>query len=309
MPYAFVFPGQGSQSVGMLNELAEANPIVQETFKEASDELGYDLWEIVSQGPEEKLNKTEITQPAMLTAGIAVLKVLEGKSDLAPSFYAGHSLGEYTALVASGAMTLAQGVKLVEKRGILMQTAVPAGHGAMAAILGLDDDVIVEICNKADGVVEAVNFNSPGQVVIAGEKDAVNHALPSFEEAGAKRVVPLAVSVPSHCSLMKMASEALKSELEKMELLSYVRPVIHNATVESYVNQADVKSALVKQLFQPVQWVKTVEKMKEKGVEQLFEIGPGKVLMGLNRRIDRKMGMQAVFDNATVEKALLLLEH
>ncbi len=307
MSYAFVFPGQGSQSVGMLNELAENNPIVKQTFKEASDSLGYDLWDIVSNGPEEKLNQTNITQPAMLTAGIAVLRVLSDKADLTPSYYAGHSLGEYTALVASGSLSLTEGVKLVEKRGVLMQAAVPKGKGAMAAILGLEDDKVVEICNQADGVVEAVNFNSPGQVVIAGAKEAVDNALASFEEAGAKRVVPLAVSVPSHCSLMKPASEALKLELEKIELLSYSKPVIHNATVTSYVEQSQIKTALVQQLFKPVQWVKTIEKMKEKGVEQLFEIGPGKVLMGLNRRIDKKMGMQPVFDTKTVEKALEIL--
>jgi [acyl-carrier-protein] S-malonyltransferase len=307
MSYAFVFPGQGSQSVGMLNELAEQSSIVKETFEEASEALGYDLWEIASQGPVEKLNQTEITQPAMLTAGIAVLRVLADKTDLNPAYYAGHSLGEYTALVASGVLTLSEGVKLVEKRGVLMQATVPEGQGAMAAILGLDDAKIVEICSLADGVVEAVNFNSPGQVVIAGAKQAVDKSLSAFEEVGAKRVVPLAVSVPSHCSLMKPASEALKTELDKIELQSYSAPVIHNATVECYVEQSAIKDALVKQLFQPVQWVQTIEKMKQKGVDQLFEIGPGKVLMGLNRRIDKKMGMQPVFDTATVEKALAIL--
>lgn len=307
MSYAFVFPGQGSQSVGMLNELAEESSIVQETFQEASEALGYDLWDIVSQGPAEKLNQTNITQPAMLTAGIAVLRVLADKVELSPSYYAGHSLGEYTALVASGVLSLADGVKLVEKRGVLMQSAVPAGEGAMAAILGLEDDVIVEVCNKAAGIVEAVNFNSPGQVVIAGAKEAVDNSLSMFEKAGAKRVVPLAVSVPSHCSLMKPASVSLASELEKITFSNSSKPVIHNATVESYTEQADIKNALVKQLFQPVQWVKTVEKMKAQGVEQLFELGPGKVLMGLNRRIDKKMGMQAVFDTKTLEKALVLI--
>lgn len=303
MSYAFVFPGQGSQSVGMLNELAETNPQVKETFKEASDALGYDLWSIVSEGPVEKLNQTDITQPAMLTAGIAVLRVLESIKTVSPSFCAGHSLGEYTALVATGAMTLAQGVKLVEQRGRLMQEAVPPGEGAMAAILGLEDQKIVDICAQVDGVVEAVNFNSPGQVVIAGEKKAVDASLAFFSEAGAKRVVPLAVSVPSHCSLMKPAAEALELELNALELLPTSVPVIHNASVESYQNQAEIKQALVEQLYKPVQWVKIVESMKAQGVEQLFEIGPGKVLMGLNRRIDKKMGMQPIYDTATLAKA------
>ena len=303
MSYAFVFPGQGSQSVGMLNELAETNPQVKETFKEASDALGYDLWSIVSEGPVEKLNQTDITQPAMLTAGIAVLRVLESIKTVSPSFCAGHSLGEYTALVATGAMTLAQGVKLVEQRGRLMQKAVPPGEGAMAAILGLEDQKIVDICAQVDGVVEAVNFNSPGQVVIAGEKKAVDASLAFFSEAGAKRVVPLAVSVPSHCSLMKPAAEALELGLNALELLPTSVPVIHNASVESYQNQAEIKQALVEQLYKPVQWVKIVESMKAQGVEQLFEIGPGKVLMGLNRRIDKKMGMQPIYDTATLAKA------
>ena len=303
MSYAFVFPGQGSQSVGMLNELAEANPQVKETFKEASDALGYDLWSIVSEGPVEKLNQTDITQPAMLTAGIAVLRVLESIKTVSPSFCAGHSLGEYTALVATGAMTLAQGVKLVEQRGRLMQEAVPPGEGAMAAILGLEDQKIVDICAQVNGVVEAVNFNSPGQVVIAGEKKAVDASLAFFSEAGAKRVVPLAVSVPSHCSLMKPAAEALELGLNALELLPTSVPVIHNASVESYQNQAEIKQALVEQLYKPVQWVKIVESMKAQGVEQLFEIGPGKVLMGLNRRIDKKMGMQPIYDTATLAKA------
>ncbi|HBQ44119.1 MAG TPA: [acyl-carrier-protein] S-malonyltransferase [Thiomicrospira sp.] len=303
MSYAFVFPGQGSQSVGMLNELAETNPQVKETFKEASDALGYDLWSIVSEGPVEKLNQTDITQPAMLTAGIAVLRVLESIKTVSPSFCAGHSLGEYTALVATGAMTLAQGVKLVEQRGRLMQEAVPPGEGAMAAILGLEDQKIVDICAQVDGVVEAVNFNSPGQVVIAGEKKAVDASLAFFSEAGAKRVVPLAVSVPSHCSLMKPAAEALELGLNALELLPTSVPVIHNASVESYQNQAEIKQALVEQLYKPVQWVKIVESMKAQGVEQLFEIGPGKVLMGLNRRIDKKMGMQPIYDTATLAKA------
>lgn len=304
MSYAFVFPGQGSQSLGMMADMAAEYALVKTTFEEASDALGYDLWQVVQEGPEDKLNQTDVTQPAMLTAGIATYRVLAAEKSLSPAFLAGHSLGEYSALVAAGVMDLAQGVKLVEMRGRLMQSAVPAGEGAMAAILGLEDQQIIDICAQVEGVVEAVNFNSPGQVVIAGARSAVDAALPKFEEAGAKRVVPLAVSVPSHCSLMKPAADSLAETLASIELNTPSTPVIHNASVESYTDAAKIKQALVDQLYQPVQWVKTVETMKAQGVEQLFELGPGKVLMGLNRRIDKKMGMTAVYDAASVAKAL-----
>lgn len=304
MSYAFVFPGQGSQSIGMLADLAENFPQVQATFAEASDALGYDLWSVTQSGPEDKLNQTDVTQPAMLTAGVAVYRVLEAQKALSPAYLAGHSLGEYTALVVSGVMSLAQGAELVQQRGRLMQSAVPAGEGAMAAVLGLEDDQIREICASAEGVVEAVNFNSPGQVVIAGQKAAVDALLPAFETAGAKRVVPLAVSVPSHCSLMKPAAEALAETLAQMPFNAPKVPVLHNATVAAYTDVDAIKKALVEQLYLPVQWVKTVEAMKQNGVEALYELGPGKVLMGLNRRIDRKMGMQAVYDSATLTASL-----
>ncbi|WP_024851496.1 ACP S-malonyltransferase [Hydrogenovibrio kuenenii] len=304
MSYAFVFPGQGSQSIGMMADMADQYSVVKSTFEEASDALGYDLWQVTQDGPEEKLNQTDVTQPAMLTAGIATYRVLAAEKTLSPAYLAGHSLGEYTALVASGVMDLAQGVKLVETRGRLMQTAVPAGEGAMAAILGLEDQQIIDICAQVDGVVEAVNFNSPGQVVIAGAKAAVDASLLLFEEAGAKRVVPLAVSVPSHCSLMKPAAEALSETLASIEFNVPTIPVIHNASVQSFSDASAIKQALVEQLYMPVQWVKTVESMKAQGVEKLFELGPGKVLMGLNRRIDKKMGMTAVYDAGSVAKAL-----
>ncbi len=307
MSYAFVFPGQGSQSVGMLAELAESNPVVKEVFAEASQVLGYDLWDVVQNDADGKLNQTDVTQPAMLAAGIAVYRSLMSKTEVAPSYLAGHSLGEYTALVASGVMTLAQGIELVAERGRLMQSAVPAGQGGMAAVLGLADDAVVAVCDSVDGVVEAVNFNSPGQVVIAGNKEAVDTAMEAATEAGASRVVPLAVSVPSHCSLMKPAADALAEKLADMELAQPQVPVLHNVNVEVSSSADEIKQALVKQLYQPVQWVKTVEAMKADGVEKLFELGPGKVLMGLNRRIDRKMGMVAVFDDATLEKALASL--
>ncbi|MBO1928139.1 ACP S-malonyltransferase [Thiomicrorhabdus sp. 6S2-11] len=307
MSYAFVFPGQGSQSQGMLAELAEAHPQVTEVFKRASDVLGYDLWDLVQNDDSGKLNQTDVTQPAMLASGIAVLEVLKAQKDVAPAFVAGHSLGEYTALVAAGAMTLEQGIELVAERGRLMQSAVPAGAGAMAAVLGLDDEAVVKVCESVDGVVEAVNFNSPGQVVIAGEKAAVEAAQEAATEAGASRVVPLPVSVPSHCSLMKPAADQLAEKLAAMEMQMPSIPVLHNVHFAQANNAEEIKALLVKQLYQPVQWVKTVESMKTSGVEMLYELGPGKVLMGLNRRIDRKMGMQAVFDNATLEKAMATL--
>lgn len=304
MSYAFVFPGQGSQSVGMLAELADSHSAVKETFAEASDALGYDLWDVVQNDADGRLNQTDVTQPAMLTAGIAVYRTLAAQTELKPDYMAGHSLGEYTALVASGVMTLAQGVELVAERGRLMQNAVPEGRGAMAAVLGLEDAQVVSVCEQIEGVVEAVNFNSPGQVVIAGEKVSVEAAMEAATEAGASKVVPLPVSVPSHCSLMKPAAEALEAKLAGMSLNLPQIPVLHNVNVTVSDSEEAIKQALVQQLYQPVQWVKTVQKMKENGVEKLFELGPGKVLMGLNRRIDRRMPMVAVYDNATLEKAI-----
>ena len=307
MSYAFVFPGQGSQSVGMLAELAESHSQVNEVFAEASDALGYDLWDVVQNDSDGKLNQTDITQPAMLASGIAVYRTLTAQKDVAPAFMAGHSLGEYTALVASGAMTLQQGISLVALRGQLMQSAVPAGEGAMAAVLGLEDAQVVSVCEQAQGVVEAVNFNSPGQVVIAGNKAAVNTAMELATEAGASRVVPLPVSVPSHCSLMKPAAEQLASKLESVDIVMPTVPVLHNVNFKQATTPQEIKELLVQQLYRPVQWVETVNAMKAQGVDSLYELGPGKVLMGLNRRIDRKMGMQPVFDNTSLEKALASL--
>jgi len=304
MSYAFVFPGQGSQSVGMLAELAETHSQVNEVFAEASDALGYDLWDVVQNDADGQLNQTDITQPAMLASGIAVYRTLAAQTEVTPAFMAGHSLGEYTALVASGSMTLAQGVALVAQRGKLMQSAVPAGQGAMAAVLGLEDAQVVEVCEKADGIVEAVNFNSPGQVVIAGNKEAVDSAMALATEAGASRVVPLPVSVPSHCSLMKPAADKLAETLLAMDIAMPSVPVLHNVQFAQANSTDEIKELLVKQLYQPVQWVETVNAMKAQGVDTLYELGPGKVLMGLNRRIDRKMGMKPVFDNASLEKAL-----
>ncbi len=307
MSYAFVFPGQGSQSIGMLANLAESHSQVKDVFDEASAVLGYDLWDVVQNDADDKLNQTDVTQPAMLAAGIAVYRTLLAQKTCAPAFMAGHSLGEYTALVASGVMTLAQGIELVAERGRLMQQAVPAGQGAMAAVLGLEDEQVVAVCAHVDGIVEAVNFNSPGQVVIAGNKTAVEIALPLMTEAGASRVVPLPVSVPSHCSLMKPAADKLAEKLATMEFQMPNVPVLHNVQFSQASSVDEIKTLLVQQLYRPVQWVETVNAMKAQGVEMLYELGPGKVLMGLNRRIDRKMVVLPVFDQVSFEKALISL--
>lgn len=304
MSYAFVFPGQGSQSVGMLAELAQEFSQVQEVYQEASDVLGYDLWNLIQKDTEGKINQTDITQPAMLAAGVAVQRCLMAQTPVAPVFMAGHSLGEYTALVAAGSMSLAQGIELVAERGRLMQSAVPVGEGAMAAVLGLDDDKVIEVCDSIDGIVEAVNFNSPGQVVIAGTAAAVELAIAAATDAGASRVVALPVSVPSHCSLMQGAAEQLAEKLAEMEFKMPSVSVLHNVHFSVAQDEEEIKALLVKQLYQPVQWVKTVEAMKSAGVEKLYELGPGKVLMGLNRRIDRKMAVQPIYDSETLAKAL-----
>jgi [acyl-carrier-protein] S-malonyltransferase len=306
MSLAFVFPGQGSQSMGMLADLAAAYPVVEQTFAEASEALGYDLWKLVQEGPEEELNKTHITQPALLAAGIAVWRVWQEKGGATPAVMAGHSLGEYTALVAAGAMKFADAVALVADRGRFMQEAVPAGEGAMAAILGLDDAKVIEICEQAaEGqVVSAVNFNSPGQVVVAGAAAAVDRAIELAKEAGAKRALKLAVSAPSHCALMKPAAERLAERLQGIEINAPTIPVINNADVASSDSAEAIRDALVRQLYSPVRWVETIRKMSADGVDTLVECGPGKVLVGLNKRIVKEMNAAAVFDTATLDAAL-----
>lgn len=306
MSKAFIFPGQGSQSIGMLSELAREFDVVQKTFSEASDALGYDLWELVQNGPEDSLNSTDKTQPAMLTAGVSVWRILEEKNVTGPSVMAGHSLGEYTALVCAGAMHFTDAVKLVEDRGRYMQAAVPAGEGAMAAILGLDDDVVIKVCESAaEGeVVEAVNFNSPGQVVIAGSANAVKRAIDGATEAGAKKAIPLPVSVPSHCALMQSAADKLADRLTNIEISTPSIPVLHNVDVNSYSDPDQIKQALVKQLHQPVRWVATIEKMIAEGTTDFIECGPGKVLAGLNKRIARRSPVFPVFDKGSLEKIL-----
>lgn len=306
MLLGFVFPGQGSQSVGMLQELAAAHAGVGQTFAEAGEVLGYDLWDIVQNGPADKLNSTEVTQPAMLAAGIAVWRVWQAAGGVQPVMLAGHSLGEYSALVAAGSIEFPDAVRLVAERGRLMQEAVPAGSGAMAAILGMDDEAVVQTCADAaqDGVVEAVNFNSPGQVVIAGEKKAVERAVTLARERGARRAVVLPVSVPSHCALMQPAAERLAGVLESVPVQAPAIPVINNVDVDAANDPADIRRALVRQLYSPVRWVETIRKMQAGGVDRLIECGPGKVLVGLNRRIDRNMTALPVYDPDTLAAAL-----
>ena len=297
--FAMVFPGQGSQTVGMLAELASDYPIVQETFKQASEVLGYDLWQLVQEGPAEELNKTWQTQPALLTASVAVYRVWQQKYPaLKPEVMAGHSLGEYSALVCAGVLDFQDAVKLVELRGKLMQQAVPEGTGAMYAIIGLDNDAIINACKQAEQgeVVSAVNFNSPEQVVIAGAKAAVERAAALCKEAGAKRALPLAVSVPSHCALMKPAADQLSVSLESITLKEAGVSVLNNVDVKNEMEADAIRNALVRQLYSPVRWTETVEKMAQNGVEVLVEVGPGKVLNGLTKRIADSLQSVSVND-------------
>lgn len=306
MSSGFIFPGQGSQSVGMLSALAEAHTQVQATFKEASDVLGYDLWQQVQEGPAEKLNSTEITQPAMLAAGVATWRVWLEQDGATPVVMAGHSLGEYSALVCAGSLAFTDAITLVAERGKLMQQAVPTGSGAMAAILGLDDDAVRAVCNEAaqGEVVEPVNFNSPGQVVVAGNKTAVERATVIAKDKGAKRALILPVSVPSHCSLMKPAADELAKRLAAMDINSPRIPVINNVDVASPVEADAIRDALTRQLYQPVRWVEVIQSMNAQGVETVIESGPGKVLAGLNKRIVKTMNALPVYDPATLVTAL-----
>lgn len=304
--FAMVFPGQGSQAIGMLVELAEQYPIVTETFAQASDVLGYSLWDLVQNGPEEELNKTWKTQPALLAASVAIWRVWQEKQGKMPQVMAGHSLGEYSALVCAGVIDFAAAIKLVELRGQLMQEAVPAGTGAMYAIIGLDNDAIAKACEEAaqGQVVSPVNFNSPGQVVIAGNKEAVERAGVLCKEAGAKRALPLAVSVPSHCALMKPAADKLAVALQEIEFKQPEIQVVNNVDVIAQTDANAIRDALVRQLYNPVRWTETVELIAEKGITQLLEIGPGKVLTGLTKRISKEMNAAAVNDLASLDVAL-----
>ena len=303
---AIIFPGQGSQSLGMLSELANEFPLVEATFAEASSVLDIDLWALCQSGPKEDLNRTEHTQPVMLAAGIATWRCWLESGGTPPSIFAGHSLGEYSALVAAGVMEFEDAVATVALRGRLMQEATPEGVGAMAAILGLDDDVLIGICNgyEGEGVVSCANFNSPGQVVIAGNRSAVEQACELASAAGARRAIMLPVSVPSHCELMKPAAEKLETALRHVTLQPGNVPVVQNADVEAFDNNDDIIDALARQLFQPVRWTETILSLKARGVDRYIECGPGKVLAGLNRRITRESETIALVNLASIESAL-----
>ena len=303
---AFVFPGQGSQQIGMLAELAAQYPVIEETFAEASAALGYDLWELTQKGPEADLNSTDKTQPALLTAGVAIWRLWQQQGGDQPAQLAGHSLGEYTALVCAGVLSLKDGVKLVEQRGTFMQAAVPAGTGAMAAILGLDNDKIGQACSEAEQgeVVAAVNYNCPGQTVIAGQADAVARAIDLCKEAGAKRAIALPVSVPSHCALMKPAAERLAEVFETIEFNQPQIPVVQNVDACVSSDVAQIKANLIEQLYSPVLWTDTVQALAAGGIETLLECGPNKVLCGLNKKIQRSLSVAAINDIAGLDKAL-----
>ncbi|MCP4875171.1 MAG: ACP S-malonyltransferase [Gammaproteobacteria bacterium] len=299
--YAYVFPGQGSQSVGMMTAWEDYQPIVSDVFNEASEALAYDLWSVAANGPLERLNQTEVTQPAMLCAGVASWRIASSHPSMpVASIMAGHSLGEYTALVCAGSLELRDAVKLVARRGELMQNAVKKGAGAMAAIIGLSDEAVFNAClSVTSGVVEAVNFNAPGQVVIAGETGAVDEAMSHAKELGAKRALPLPVSVPSHCSLMLDAAEQLALELEALHIKLPEVPVIHNQTATAANSIDEIIERLKAQLHQPVKWVESVHNMHRNGIGGLIECGPGKVLSGLTRRIEKSLQAYAVFDAAS----------
>lgn len=289
---AFVFPGQGSQAVAMLADFADQTA-VRQVFQEASGALGYDLWQLIQEGPDSELNRTWKTQPALLTAGYALWRLWEQRGGQRPVVLAGHSLGEYTALTCAGVLNLGDAVRLVEQRGRLMQEAVPEGTGGMAAVLGLEDEQVRQACadSAADQVVEAVNYNAPGQVVIAGSKEAVERAIEACKNAGAKRALPLPVSVPSHCALMRPAAEQLAEALTSVSFHAPELPVINNVDVSVARDGEAIRDALVRQLYSPVRWVETVQLLTGKGVSQACECGPGKVLAGLIKRIDKNLNV------------------
>jgi len=305
MKFAFVFPGQGSQSVGMMAAYGDAVPL-RDAFAEASAALGQDLWTLVAEGPADRLNQTVNTQPAMLAAGVAAYRLWQAEGGPTPAVMAGHSLGEYTALVCAGSLAFADAVRLVRLRADAMQSAVPEGVGAMAAVLGLDDAAIRAVCAEAaqGEVLEAVNFNSPGQVVIAGHKAAVERGCILAKDKGAKRALPLPVSVPSHCALMKPAAEKLLVALNDIEIKTPDVPVLHNADVAGYADPMAIRDALARQLFSPVRWVETVQAMAAQGVQLIAECGPGKVLAGLNKRIVEGVAGVALADAGSLADTL-----
>ena len=308
MAFAFVFPGQGSQSIGMLSALAGTEPLVLETFGEASEALGYDLWKLCQEGPEELLGTTERTQPAMLAAGVATWRVWRKHGGALPQAMSGHSLGEYSALVAAEALDFKTAVKLVQFRGQAMQAAVPAGQGAMAAILGSTDADVEAACSEAaqGEIVQAANYNSPGQVVIAGHATAVDRAIEVLKAKGAKRAIKLPVSVPSHSALMAPAAEQLRQRLSEIEINSPKVQDIYTVDVRKHGDAVAIREALVQQLVKPVRWTETIQAMLSSGIKVIVECGPGRVLTGLNRRIEKSkdVAMLAIEDAESLQQAL-----
>ncbi|MBF2759931.1 MAG: ACP S-malonyltransferase [Ectothiorhodospiraceae bacterium AqS1] len=309
MTFAALFPGQGSQSVGMLSDLAASHPQVRETFAEASEALGYELWALVQEGPEERLAKTERTQPAMLAAGVAVWRCWAANDGPDPVIAAGHSLGEYSALAAFGSIEFSDAVRIVAARGRFMQEAVPEGEGGIAAILGLKDEEVVSLCAQicrepSSGHVSAVNFNSPGQVAIAGDIETLERAMEAMRAAGAKKIVRLPMSVPVHCPLMAPASQRLEERLAAIDLRPPKVSILHNADLLERSDPSAIRKALVDQLTRPVQWSRCISSMAERGARTMIEFGPGRVLAGLARRIDRDLQVSAVHDARSLEKAL-----
>ena len=301
-----VFPGQGSQSQGMQSDLADQYSEVREVYAEAADILGYDLWQLVQEGPAERLGETTVTQPAMLTAGVAAWRVWQAAEGAAPALMAGHSLGEYSALVCAGSVSFADALTVVQRRSELMQNAVPAGEGAMAAILGLDDDAIIGVCKEAaeNGVADAVNFNAPGQVVIAGDTAAIGRAIELAKERGAKRAMPLPVSVPAHSALMQGAGEALAEALSAAEFSTPAITVIAASNAQPYADGDDIRTRLSRQVYAPVRWVETINAMTTAGATTIVECGPGKVLAGLMRRIDKAVPCKYINDVDSLNSAL-----
>jgi len=303
---AFVFPGQGSQKIGMLSELAAANPIVESTFAEASEALGYDLWTMIQQGEQEDINLTERTQPMLLTSSVAIWRLWNDKAGPMPAQMAGHSLGEWSALVCAGAVDFVDAVKIVRARGAYMQEAVPVGVGAMAAILGLDDQIIIDACESArEGeVVDAVNYNAPGQVVIAGSAAAVDRAIDICKQAGAKRAMALPVSAPFHTSLMKPAADRLAELVEGTRFNAPQIPVIHNVNGMTETDPASIQALMLEQIYKPVMWVDCINGLKKGGANLFIECGPGRVLNGLTKRIDRDLTSFSTDDVASLDNAL-----
>jgi [acyl-carrier-protein] S-malonyltransferase len=308
MKFAFVFPGQGSQSVGMMNGYTDL-PIIQETFQEASDILKQDFWSMVNSGPADDLNLTINTQPLMLTAGIAVYRAWGSLGGEPPALMAGHSLGEYTALVASEALSFTDALALVRFRAQAMQQAVPEGVGGMAAILGMDDEIIETICRditnqNSEESLEPANFNSPGQIVIAGHKNAILRGIELAKSKGAKRAIMLPMSIPSHCSLMKPAADNMRQQLAHVTLQPPRIPILHNADVKTHADAVDIKEILIRQLTSPVRWVDTIKALAANGITHVVECGPGKVLAGLNKRIDPNLQQLSLADGEAIKQAI-----